>query len=222
MTLAPGTRLGPYEITAPIAAQSTSNAPGAPSLSRASVDSEDPPNLFVTTRGLTFLHDHDCDEFVCRRGHDFRREVVFGTTQTTSTRNLSLPFLLSLVEVAMPTHWRWSRILVVVGLVAILVGAIDPLEGSLLILPGTGLLAFGAWLGHGRHRRLLYWSFAAVAVGVGTLWGLSAVGGLGGSTGRSMWWSLLLLPYPVGWVMALVGAIRRLREAPSPSVPSTV
>ena len=122
----------------------------------------------------------------------------------------------------MPTHWRWSRILVVVGLVAILVGASDPLEGSLLILPGTGLLAFGAWLGHSQHRRLLYWSFAAVAVGVGALWGLSAVGGLGGSTGRSMWWAILLLPYPAGWVMALVGAIRRLREAPSLAVPSTV
>lgn len=122
----------------------------------------------------------------------------------------------------MPTHWRWSRILVVVGLVAILVGAIDPLEGSLLILPGTALLACGAWLGHSRHRRLLYWSFAAVAVGVGELWGLSAVGGLGGSTGRSMWWAILLLPYPVGWVMALVGAIRQLRETPGPSVPSPV
>ena len=122
----------------------------------------------------------------------------------------------------MPTHWRWSRILVVVGLVAMLVGAIDPLEGSLLILPGTGLLAFGAWLGPSEHRRLLYWAFAAVAVGVGALWGLSAVGGFGGSSGRSMWWAILLLPYPVGWVMALIGAIRRLREAPSPSVPVTV
>lgn len=122
----------------------------------------------------------------------------------------------------MPTRWRWSRILVVVGLVAILVGAADPLEGSLVILPGTGLLAFGAWLGNSRNRRLLYWAFALVAVGVGEVWGLSAVGGLGGSTGRSMWWAILLLPYPVGWVMALVGAIRRLREAPSLSVPSTV
>ena len=122
----------------------------------------------------------------------------------------------------MPTRGRWSRILVVVGLVAILVGAADPLEGSLVILPGTGLLALAAWLGHSRNRRLLYWAFALVAVGVGEVWGLSAVGGLGGSTGRSMWWAILLLPYPVGWVMALVGAIRRLREARSPSVPSTV
>ena len=136
--------------------------------------------------------------------------------------NLSLRFLLFLVEVAVPTRLRWSRILAVVGLVAILVGAIDPLEGSLLILPGTGLLALAGWLGISQHRRLLYWSFALVAVGVGEVWGLSAIGGLGGSTGRSMWWALLLMPYPVGWVMALVGAIRGLREIPNPSEPSTV
>jgi hypothetical protein len=122
----------------------------------------------------------------------------------------------------MAARWRWSHILVIVGLVATLVGAIDPLEGSLLILPGTGLLALGAWLGNSQHRRLLCWAFALVAVGVGEVWGLSAVGGLGGSTGRSMWWAIFLLPYPVGWVMALVGAIRRMREVQSPSVPSSV
>jgi hypothetical protein len=121
----------------------------------------------------------------------------------------------------MPIRWRWSRILAVVGFVVVLLGALDPLEGSLLILPGTGLLALAAWLGRSRYRTLLYWSFALVAVGVGVMWGLSAVGGLGGSTGRSMWWALLLLPYPAGWVMAVVGAIRRLRETPTPSVPST-
>ena len=32
----------------------------------------------------------------------------------------------------------WSRILIIVGGIAMLLGAIDPLEGSLLILPGSG------------------------------------------------------------------------------------
>jgi hypothetical protein len=107
---------------------------------------------------------------------------------------------------------RWSRILVIVGLVAMLIGALDPLEGSLVILPGIGMVALGALLGNSRHRKLLCWSVVMVAVGVGALWWLSALGGFGGNSGRSNWWGLVLLPYPVGWIMGLVGAILRMRE----------
>jgi hypothetical protein len=108
----------------------------------------------------------------------------------------------------------WSRILGIIGLVAMVVGALDPLEGSPVILAGTGLVAFGALLGKSSHRALLGWSFVLVAVGVGALFGLSAFGGFGGGSGRSNWWGLVLLPYPVGWIMGLVGAVRRLREKP--------
>jgi len=107
---------------------------------------------------------------------------------------------------------RWSRLPVIVGLVAMVIGALDPLEGSLAIVPGIGLVALGARLGRSRHRVLLYGAFALAAVGVGALWGLSAVGGVGPTSGRSYWWALVLLPYPIGWIMGLVGAIRTLRE----------
>ncbi|MFA5907226.1 MAG: hypothetical protein WC815_00455 [Vicinamibacterales bacterium] len=106
---------------------------------------------------------------------------------------------------------RWPHALVVVGFLGMLVGALDPLEGSLIILPGIALVALGARLGHSRHRVLLYWSLALVAAGVGALWALSAVGGFGGQTGRSNWWALVLLPYPAGWIMGLLGAARTLR-----------
>lgn len=107
----------------------------------------------------------------------------------------------------------WSRLLVIVGLAGMLLGAIDPLEGSLIILPGTGLVALGALLGKSRWRVLLYWSLALVAIGVGAMWILSAFGGFGGSTGRSNWWALLLVPYPVGWLMGVAGAILALVES---------
>lgn len=70
----------------------------------------------------------------------------------------------------------WSRALVIVGFLAIVIGAIDPLEGSLIILPGTTLLALAAWLGKSRHHRLLWLSWVLVAVGVAAMWGLSAIG----------------------------------------------
>jgi hypothetical protein len=108
---------------------------------------------------------------------------------------------------------RWSRALVIVGLVAMVAGALDPLEGSIMILAGVACLAIGTSLLHSRHAPLLRWSAALVCLGVATLWILSDRGGFGGVTGRSNWWALTLLPYPVGWVLGMVGAYRHLREA---------
>jgi hypothetical protein len=99
------------------------------------------------------------------------------------------------------------------GLAGMLVGAVDPLEGSLVILPATALVALGALGGEGRRGTLIYWSLALVVVGVGALWGLSALGGFGGSTGRSWWWGVVLLPYPVGWLLGLFAATLWLRES---------
>jgi hypothetical protein len=107
---------------------------------------------------------------------------------------------------------RWPRALVIIGVVAMVLGVLDPLEGSVVILAGSASAAFGASRRHSRHAPLMVWSFALLVVGVGSLWAWSAVGGIGGSTGRSMWWALTLVPYPVGWVMGLVGGYRTLRE----------
>jgi len=47
----------------------------------------------------------------------------------------------------MKTAIPWARILLIAGYIAMLVGAIDPIEGSLLILPGSGLVVLGTYLG---------------------------------------------------------------------------
>ncbi len=102
-----------------------------------------------------------------------------------------------------------SRILKVVGCIAMMLGTLDPLEGSLLILPGSGMVALGVYLG-GKDRRTVwywFWVFILIGVGVGALFGLSAVGGIGGKSGHSVWWGVLLLPYAAGWLMALVGGV---------------
>ena len=89
---------------------------------------------------------------------------------------------------------------------------LTPLEGSLLILPGSGMVALGIYLGGKDRRTVLYWTWAfiLIAVGVGALFGLSAVGGIGGKGGHSMWWGILILPYPAGWLMALAGGVAGL------------
>jgi hypothetical protein len=113
----------------------------------------------------------------------------------------------------MASRKNWSLVLVVAGLILMLIGAIDPLEGAILILPGSGAIALGAFLGKSRHRKFLLAAFILVAVGVGMMWGVSAVGGFGGDTGRPLGWAVVLLPYPIGWLLGLVGATRRLIES---------
>jgi len=109
---------------------------------------------------------------------------------------------------------RWSRILVLAGLILMVIGAIDPLEGSVVILAGILVALIGAWFFKSKKRNLLILAFALIAVGVGVMFGMSAMGGIGGKTGRSMWWALLILPYPAGWITGLAGAIKCLKEFP--------
>ena len=106
----------------------------------------------------------------------------------------------------------WSRILIIVGSLAMLVGALDPMEGSLVILPGSGIVTLGTFLSNSGHGLLKYWLwvFLLIAAGVGALFVLSAFGGIGGPHGHSMWWGVLLLPYPVGWIMGIASLLFRL------------
>ena len=114
----------------------------------------------------------------------------------------------------MDVHRPWSQILVIVGAIAMLVGAFDPMEGSVVILTGSGLVALGTFLSNtSRHLRVYWiWTFLLIAFGVGVMFGASAIGGFGGTTGRSMWWAILVLPYPVGWVMGVVSLFFRFRR----------
>ena len=108
--------------------------------------------------------------------------------------------------------FKWSRTLRLVGTVCLLVGLIDPLEGSVVILIGGCLLVFGAFLARSRQRALLAVALGLLAIGIGGMFALSALGGVGGDTGRSMGWLVLLTPYAIGWALALAGAVRWYRE----------
>jgi purine-cytosine permease-like protein len=109
----------------------------------------------------------------------------------------------------MNSRTLWSRVLKVVGGIAMMVGTLDPMEGSRLILPGSGMVALGMYLGGRDRRTVLYWTwvFILIAFGVGALFALNAIGGIGGKSGHSMWWGVLMLPHPLGWLMALLGAV---------------
>ena len=112
----------------------------------------------------------------------------------------------------MPIAHRWFRPLVIAGLTGMLLGAVDPLEGSIVIAVGSVLVALGTPRRESRVSGRVWLAGLMIIVGVAALWIMSDIGGVGGSTGRSMWWLLVVAPYPVGWILGLVGAVQRLRE----------
>lgn len=101
----------------------------------------------------------------------------------------------------------WVRFLLIAGYVAMLLGAIDPMEGSLLILPGIGLVALATYFSDESRSIFIVrlWAFMLILFGVGALFGFSMLGGIGGDSAYSGWWALLLLPYPIGWSMGIWG-----------------
>ncbi len=106
----------------------------------------------------------------------------------------------------------WSRILAVAGLAGMLIGALDPLEGCVVILGGAVLAALGAFVSQARSRKALYMALCLVAFGVAAMFAATVAGGIGGRSGHSIWWGLFMIPYPVGWIVGLVGEILTIRE----------
>jgi hypothetical protein len=100
----------------------------------------------------------------------------------------------------------------IVGGLAMLAGAADPMEGSVIIFAGCCAVTPAIFLRPGDRGLRIEWIliFILIAIGVGALFALSGVGGIGGNSGRSMWWGLLVLPYPIGWVLGVVSLVFQL------------
>ena len=90
------------------------------------------------------------------------------------------------------------------GLFLFWLGLLDPMEGSVLIATGSAIMALVAVA----TKRKYYKSYLLAAIlifsGVNALFVLSSFGGFGGTSDLSWWWGVLILPYPVGWLMMLI------------------
>lgn len=102
------------------------------------------------------------------------------------------------------TRDRKLQIGFITGVFMVLLGVIDPLRGSILVLLGSGLLAFVTHLFPDPHAR--YYRIAAVLIliGVLALWVLTSLGGFGEGGDLSYGLGVLILPYPIGWLILLV------------------
>lgn len=112
------------------------------------------------------------------------------------------------ISVNSPTKFRWNRNLYITGVIACIVGALDPMEGSIVICAGAALLAFSTYKLNDRHTKHFLLHFILIAIGVISLFAISDLGGLGGQN-LSWWWGLFILPYPLGWISLIILLIIR-------------
>lgn len=104
---------------------------------------------------------------------------------------------------------NWKRIIYIVGVIALAIGALDPLEGSVVIVFGSSLITISTYLTKDRHWKTFLASLIMIIIGVIFLFYFSSLGGFGGTSTLSWWWATLMLPYPIGWVWSIVLLIKR-------------
>jgi hypothetical protein len=109
----------------------------------------------------------------------------------------------------MNTKLDWKHVIYIFGIIAMIIGAIDPLEGSVLVVLGSTLLGLSTYLKRDLHWKIFFFSTMLIFVGVIFLFYVSSLGGFGGKSTLSVWWGLLILPYPIGWLLAIVTLIVR-------------
>lgn len=103
----------------------------------------------------------------------------------------------------MKKTFDWRGLLYVVGILAFFVGAIDPLEGSVLIVAGSFLITVYKFLRGDRHKKAFLTAFLMITIGVAYMFWISSLGGIGANA-KSWWWIIPVVPYPVGWLLTAI------------------
>lgn len=96
------------------------------------------------------------------------------------------------------------RVFYIIGIVALVIGIIDPLEGSIVIAAGSILTALATYLQRDKYWKIFLLSLILIVIGVLAMFYLSSLGGFGGTSSLSWWWGVFILPYPIGWLMTIV------------------
>jgi len=104
---------------------------------------------------------------------------------------------------------KWTRVVYIIGVIALIIGALDPMEGSVVIASGSALITLSTYLTQDRHWKIFLLSFSLILLGVFFLFYLSSLGGFGGTATLSWWWGTFILPYPIGWLTSIVMLITR-------------
>jgi hypothetical protein len=109
----------------------------------------------------------------------------------------------------------WIKIANYFGVIALIIGVIDPLEGSVLISVGSILLTFSKYFKNDPRWKVYFFASVMIVTGVSFLFYLSSLGGFGGNSSLSWWWGMLILPYPLGWLLSIITLIISIVRRPT-------
>lgn len=98
---------------------------------------------------------------------------------------------------------KWTKVFYIIGVAALIIGVLDPLEGSVVIGFGGALIALTTYLEHKPRWKIYLLAFILILIGVFFMFYFSSLGGFGGESKLSWWWITLIIPYPVGWILAI-------------------
>ncbi len=107
---------------------------------------------------------------------------------------------------------KWTRVIIIIGVIALIIGAIDPMEGSIVIAVGCIFTSLATFLTHDRHHKIFLAAAIMILVGVFSLWYVSSLGGF--DPKREWWWDVLILSYPIGWLISIIILIIRAFKKP--------
>jgi hypothetical protein len=107
----------------------------------------------------------------------------------------------------------WIRVAFIFGVVSLIIGVIDPLEGSVLIALGSILLTFSTYMRKDPQWKGYLAGSVMIITGVSFLFYFSTKGGFGDS--MSWWLGILILPYPLGWLLSVIMLILRIFKRPT-------
>lgn len=103
---------------------------------------------------------------------------------------------------------RWSKILFTIGVIAMFVGIFNPIRLFLIVTIGAVLVTLSALAERDRHR-YLYLAFTFLIItGAFFIHYMSLLGEY--NVAGEWWWNLMILPYPIGWILIMAMLLVRL------------
>lgn len=97
---------------------------------------------------------------------------------------------------------NWIKTMFITGLILLILGMIDPLEGSVLVGVGAVLIAIYGYLVKDRFRSVFLVAAISIIAGILFMFYLSSRGGIGEGALPKIWFATVV-PYPAGWLLLI-------------------